>query len=75
MQIGSYFPNYFSLEDIIVTQEKVPCIVDANLVGMGKISELWNKLHVLTVINVITYSSCTSNKCIIKTPSSFATFL
>ncbi|XP_037029256.1 DNA replication complex GINS protein PSF3 [Bradysia coprophila] len=35
MQGGSYYPNYFSLEDIIVTQEKVPCIVDANLVGMG----------------------------------------
>lgn len=38
MPAGSYFPNYYSLEDIIVTQEKVPCIVDANLVGMGKIS-------------------------------------
>lgn len=37
MQSGSYFPNYFSLEDIIVTQEKVPCIVDANLVGMGEL--------------------------------------
>lgn len=33
----SYTPNYYSLEDIIVTQERVPCIVEAPLVGMGKL--------------------------------------
>lgn len=34
---ASYNPNYFSLEDIIVTQARVPCIVEAPLVGMGKL--------------------------------------
>ncbi|EEB17677.1 DNA replication complex GINS protein PSF1, putative [Pediculus humanus corporis] len=26
MSEGSYFPDYFSIEDIMVTQEKVPCV-------------------------------------------------
>lgn len=31
----SYYPNYFSLEDIIVTQERVPCTVETQLAGLG----------------------------------------
>lgn len=34
---SDYFPNYFSLEDIFVTQERVPCTVETNLPGMGKL--------------------------------------
>lgn len=34
---SSYNPNYFSLEDIIVTQERVPCTVESHLVGMGNL--------------------------------------
>lgn len=35
--ITSYNPNYFSLEDIIVTQERIPCTVETRLVGMGNL--------------------------------------
>lgn len=31
----SYYPNYYSIEDIFVTQEKVPCVVEQDLPKLG----------------------------------------
>ncbi|XP_063851080.1 DNA replication complex GINS protein PSF3-like [Scylla paramamosain] len=31
----SYFPNYYSLEDILATNEKLPCKFEKTVVGMG----------------------------------------
>lgn len=31
----SFYPNYFSLEDIMATQERVPCKVEMTLRGLG----------------------------------------
>ena len=31
----TYYPNYFSIEDIFVTQEKIPCTVEQNLNHLG----------------------------------------
>lgn len=31
----SYYPNYYSIDDIFVTQEKVPCIVEQDLAKIG----------------------------------------
>lgn len=38
MNSSNYNPNYYSLEDIIVTQERVPCSIETRLVGMGRIT-------------------------------------
>uniref|UniRef100_A0A1A9WX47 DNA replication complex GINS protein PSF3 n=1 Tax=Glossina brevipalpis TaxID=37001 RepID=A0A1A9WX47_9MUSC len=35
MNVQSYYPNYYSVEDIFVTQEKVECKVNTNLLKMG----------------------------------------
>ncbi|XP_055840599.1 DNA replication complex GINS protein PSF3 [Episyrphus balteatus] len=35
MNSNSYFPNYFSIEDIFVTQEKVECKINTKLLQMG----------------------------------------
>lgn len=40
MGTSNYYPNYYSLEDIIVTQEKVPCSIEAALPGMGNFNLL-----------------------------------
>lgn len=39
MNTQSYFPNYYSIDDIFVTQERVKCRVNTKLIKMGKI--LW----------------------------------
>lgn len=31
----SYYPNYYSIEDIFVTQEKIPCETEQDLVNLG----------------------------------------
>lgn len=31
----TYYPNYFSIEDIFVTQEKIPCTVEQPLSHLG----------------------------------------
>lgn len=31
----TYYPNYFSIEDIFVTQEKIPCTVEQDLSHLG----------------------------------------
>ncbi|CAG9800516.1 unnamed protein product [Chironomus riparius] len=31
----TYYPNYFSIDDIIVTQEKIPCITEQELSNLG----------------------------------------
>lgn len=31
----SYYPHYYSIEDIFVTQEKVPCVVEQDLPKLG----------------------------------------
>lgn len=31
----TYYPNYFSIEDILVTQEKIPCTVEQPLSLLG----------------------------------------
>lgn len=31
----TYYPNYFSIEDIFVTQEKIPCNCEQNLDNLG----------------------------------------
>lgn len=36
MNKSSYYPNYFSIEDIFVTQEKVPCETEQYLHKLGK---------------------------------------
>ena len=33
---ASYTPNYFSLDDILATNQKVPCKVQRNLMGLGE---------------------------------------
>ncbi|XP_055911094.1 DNA replication complex GINS protein PSF3 [Eupeodes corollae] len=35
MNSRSYFPNYYSIEDIFVSQERVECIVNTKLLQMG----------------------------------------
>lgn len=37
MTSSSYDPNYFSLADIIVTQERVACTIQSRLPGMGRL--------------------------------------
>lgn len=36
MAFQSYFPNYYAVEDLFVTQEKVECKVNTKLLKMGK---------------------------------------
>lgn len=36
MNSESYFPNYFAVDDIFVTQERVQCEVLMKLAKMGK---------------------------------------
>ena len=31
----SYSPNYFSIEDILATQERVPCQIETDLPNLG----------------------------------------
>ena len=31
----SYYPNYYSIEDIFVTQEKIPCETEQELANLG----------------------------------------
>lgn len=31
----TYYPNYFSIEDIFVTQEKIPCLAEQDLDNLG----------------------------------------
>jgi GINS complex subunit 3 len=31
----TYYPNYYSIEDILVTQEKVPCVTEQELNNLG----------------------------------------
>lgn len=40
----NYFPNYYSIDDIFVTQEKVECKVNTRLQRMGKQQQLDAKL-------------------------------
>lgn len=35
MNKKSYYPNYFSIDDIFVTQEKVPCVTEQSLAKLG----------------------------------------
>jgi GINS complex subunit 3 len=37
MNKPSYFPNYYSIEDVLVTQEKVPCDPAMVLSRMGEL--------------------------------------
>lgn len=43
MDNQSYFPNYYAVEDIFVTQEKVECKVNTKLLKMGKFIQ--SRLH------------------------------
>lgn len=45
----SYYPNYFSLEDIIVTQERVPCTVETRLSGLGTYRNLVCETTLITL--------------------------
>lgn len=31
----SYYPNYYSIEDIFVTQERIPCETEQELANLG----------------------------------------
>lgn len=31
----TYYPNYFSIEDILVTQEKIPCEAEQTVAALG----------------------------------------
>ena len=46
MSEGSYFPDYFSIEDIMVTQEKVPCVtvVPFSLTGKSHRSGVYSNI-------------------------------
>lgn len=35
MNSQSYFPNYYAVDDLFVTQEKVECKVNTKLLKMG----------------------------------------
>ncbi|XP_076069376.1 DNA replication complex GINS protein Psf3 [Oratosquilla oratoria] len=37
MEISSYFPNYFSIEDILASQERVPCKYEVTVYGLGSL--------------------------------------
>lgn len=45
MNNWGYYPNYYSIEDIMVTQEKVPCIVETMLHGMGNLDPSSDKSY------------------------------
>lgn len=47
MNKSSYYPNYFSIEDIFVTQEKVPCETEQYLHKLGEF-----KVFVIVIFNV-----------------------
>lgn len=44
MNIASYYPNYYSIDDIMVTQERIPCRVLHNLFQMGFLDTASEKL-------------------------------
>lgn len=46
MMQPSYYPNYYSLEDIFVTQEKVECVVNTKLLKMGKLIQFIKCHHI-----------------------------
>lgn len=46
MNVTSYTTNYYSIADILVTQEKIPCIAEINLQGMGTLDSTFDKPNV-----------------------------
>lgn len=43
MHLTSYQSNYYSIPDILVTQEKIPCIAESLLHGMGTLDPTFDK--------------------------------
>lgn len=64
MSEGSYFPDYFSIEDIMVTQEKVPCVtvVPFSLTGKsrcsGAYSNILNFFLIFLYLRLNNYYNC-----------------
>ncbi|XP_055314680.1 DNA replication complex GINS protein PSF3 [Sitodiplosis mosellana] len=46
MHITSYQTNYYSIPDILVTQEKIPCIAEALLHGIGTLDPTFDKPNI-----------------------------
>lgn len=46
MNSTSYTKNYYSVADIIVTQEKIPCVAEMDLLGMGGLDSTFDQEHV-----------------------------
>lgn len=46
MHITSYQTNYYSIADILVTQEKIPCIAQALLHGIGTLDPTFDKSNI-----------------------------
>lgn len=47
MNSRSYYPSYYSIDDIFVTQEKIPCITEQNLSKLGENLKKYFELIVL----------------------------
>lgn len=46
MHITSYQANYYSIQDILVTQEKIPCIAETLLHGMGTLDPTFDRPNI-----------------------------
>lgn len=46
MHLTSYTTNYYSIPDIMVTQEKIPCIAETNIQGIGTLDSTFDKPNV-----------------------------
>lgn len=46
MHLTSYQTNYYSIADILVTQEKIPCIAETLLHGMGTLDPTFDKPNI-----------------------------
>lgn len=44
----SYFPSYYSVDDIFVTQEKISCQVSSRLLKMGQSALAGATINILT---------------------------
>lgn len=47
MHLTNYQTNYYSIPDILVTQEKIPCIAEALLHGMGTLDPTFDKPNIV----------------------------
>lgn len=46
MNSTSYAKNYYSIADIMVTHEKIPCVAETDLLGMGELDSTFDHANV-----------------------------